>query len=84
MAELLHLQKLSGSITGRFELPLSKSMVNRALLLAALYPEITLSGMSTSKDSQYLKEVLDGHLGERAHVGDGGTTLRFASAYWAC
>jgi 3-phosphoshikimate 1-carboxyvinyltransferase len=84
MAEVLQLQKLSGSITGRFELPLSKSMVNRALLLAALYPEITLSGMSTSKDSQYLKEVLDGYLGERAHVGDGGTTLRFASAYWAC
>ena len=71
MAEVLQLQKLSGSITGRFELPLSKSMVNRALLLAALNPEITLSGMSTSKDSQYLKEVLDGYFGERAHVGDG-------------
>jgi len=55
MAEVLQLQKLSGSITGRFELPLSKSMVNRALLLAALYPEITLSGMSTSKGQPVFK-----------------------------
>ncbi|MAZ97501.1 MAG: hypothetical protein CMP53_08270 [Flavobacteriales bacterium] len=84
MAEVLQLNKIVGSIAGRFELPLSKSMVNRALLLAALFPEITLSGMSTSKDSQYLKEVLSGYLGEQAYVGDGGTTLRFASAYWAC
>jgi len=65
-------------------LPLSKSMVNRALLLAAMYPEISLSGMSTSNDSVYLQQVLDGYLGDTAMVGAGGTTLRFATAYWAC
>lgn len=84
MESKVDLAPKKGALRGTFELPLSKSMVNRALLLAALYPEITLSGMSSSSDSQYLHQVLDGYLGDSAMVGAGGTTLRFATAYWAC
>ena len=84
MVNKLDLAPKKGALHGTFELPLSKSMVNRALLLAALFPEITLSGMSSSSDSQYLQQVLEGYLGDSAMVGAGGTTLRFAAAYWAC
>lgn len=84
MGNRIDLAPKKGVLRGTFELPLSKSMVNRALLLAALFPEITLSGMSSSSDSQYLQKVLDGYLGDSAMVGAGGTTLRFATAYWAC
>ena len=84
MLDNISLQHITKPVQGTFELPLSKSMVNRALLLAAMYPEITLSGMSTSSDSVYLQQVLDGYLGDSAMVGAGGTTLRFATAYWAC
>lgn len=84
MLDSISLQPITKPVQGTFELPLSKSMVNRALLLAAMYPEITLSGMSTSSDSVYLQQVLDGYLGDSAMVGAGGTTLRFATAYWAC
>ena len=84
MGNRVDLAPKKGALNGTFELPLSKSMVNRALLLAALFPEVTLSGMSSSSDSQYLQQVLDGYLGDSAMVGAGGTTLRFATAYWAC
>ena len=84
MGSRIDLAPKKGALSGTFELPLSKSMVGRALLLAALFPEITLSGMSSSSDSQYLQQVLDGYLGDSAMVGAGGTTLRFATAYWAC
>ena len=84
MPDNISLQHSTKPAQGTFELPLSKSMVNRALLLAAMYPEVTLSGMSTSSDSVYLQQVLDGYLDDSAMVGAGGTTLRFATAYWAC
>ena len=63
MPDNISLQHSTKPLQGTFELPLSKSMVNRALLLAAMYPEITLSGMSTSSDSVYLQQVLDGYFG---------------------
>lgn len=78
-----NLQRIEGPIEGRFDLPISKSMVGRALLLAALFPEVTLSNMSTSEDSVFLSEVLKGYLPQDGFVGAGGTTLRFATAYWA-
>lgn len=71
------------TLSGSFNLPLSKSMVNRGLLLAALWPEITLSGISSASDSQFLQNVLGAIDESEIFVGAGGTTLRFALAYWA-
>ena len=79
----MELSKINRPIEAEFELPLSKSMANRGLLLAALYPEITLTGISTAKDSVFLRETLDAFAHGEVHVGAGGTTLRFATAYWA-
>ena len=79
----MKLPKITRPIQAEFELPLSKSMANRGLLLAALYPEITLTGISTAKDSVFLRETLDAYAHGEVHVGAGGTTLRFATAYWA-
>ena len=83
MAETLKLSKRTSHLSGTFELPMSKSMVNRALLISALYPQVTLKGMSTSKDSEYLAQVLSSYSGDDNYLGAGGTTLRFAAAYWA-
>jgi len=79
----MELPKITRPIQAEFELPLSKSMANRGLLLAALYPEITLTGISTAKDSVFLSQTLDAYAHGEVHVGAGGTTLRFATAYWA-
>ncbi|MAD31192.1 MAG: 3-phosphoshikimate 1-carboxyvinyltransferase [Cryomorphaceae bacterium] len=79
----MELSKIVRPLQAKFELPLSKSMANRGLLLAALYPEITLTGISTAKDSVFLRETLDAYAHGEVHVGAGGTTLRFATAYWA-
>ena len=83
MGDPIHLDARGVNLQGTFQLPLSKSMVNRALLLAALWPELTLSGMSSAKDSVYLREVLGATDGTEVFVGEGGTTLRFAAAFWA-
>ena len=77
------LPKITQPLQAEFELPLSKSMANRGLLLAALYPEITLTGISTAQDSVFLKDALDAYAHGAVHVGAGGTTMRFATAYWA-
>jgi 3-phosphoshikimate 1-carboxyvinyltransferase len=83
MGDPLFLDARGRTLRGRFQLPLSKSMVNRALLLAALWPELTLSGMSSAKDSVFLRETLGATDGDVVFVGEGGTTLRFAAAFWA-
>lgn len=83
MAKTLKLSKRTSHLSGTFELPMSKSMVNRALLISALYPQVTLKGMSTSKDSEYLAQALSSYSGDDNYLGAGGTTLRFAAAYWA-
>lgn len=85
MHEILNLHKANPHLKGTFQLPLSKSVCNRALLLKAFYPNLTLSGLSTSEDSQYLNNLLfeSPASGKRLFVGAGGTTLRFALVYWA-
>ena len=82
MDALLHLPKHSGILEGTVDLPLNKSLANRAQILAALYPHLTLRAIPKAEDSRFLAQALssdDRHL----HVGAGGTTLRFATAYWA-
>ena len=82
MDGLLKLPKHSGTLEGTVDLPLNKSLANRAQILAALYPHLTLNTIPEAEDSYYLAQALSSdqyHL----HVGAGGTTLRFATAYWA-
>jgi len=82
MAGLLHLPKHSGILEGTVDLPLNKSLANRAQILAALYPHLTLRTIPKAEDSRFLAQALSSD--ERdLHVGAGGTTLRFATAYWA-
>jgi len=83
MGDRLALDAQGKSLKGTFQIPYSKSIVNRSLLLAALWPELTLGGMSSAKDSVFLKEVLGTIAEEEVFVGEGGTTLRFATAFWA-
>ncbi|MEY2964075.1 MAG: hypothetical protein RL754_1336 [Bacteroidota bacterium] len=84
MSSILSLKLKKRQIYGTFDLPLSKSMANRALLLSALYSKLGLSCLSESEDSEYLLQALQSHSSGTIFVGDGGTTLRFATAYWAC
>ena len=64
------------SITG------SKSESNRLLLLKALYPEIEISNLSNSDDSQLMTRALqsDSNLKDIHHAG---TAMRFLTAYYA-
>lgn len=55
MNEKMEIQNLSGGFNVRLELPGSKSVTNRALVLAALsHGRTTLQNFSTSDDSRYL------------------------------
>lgn len=83
MSEVLEIGLKANKLEGTFELPLSKSMVNRALVLNALYPQISLSGISEAQDSEYLIHALQSYGDAPIFIGAGGTTLRFAAAYWA-
>lgn len=75
------LEKHSGVIEGSVDLPISKSMANRALVLIKQFPELSISSHSTSADVKALEQVLSGN--GTLDCGAGGTTLRFAMAYWA-
>lgn len=85
MPEILKLRAKTTHLEGTYALPLSKSICNRAQLLKAFYPQLSLSGMSTSEDSQYLQAALavSANRPTRIYVGAGGTTLRFALAFWS-
>lgn len=71
-------EQLEGSIkiTG------SKSESNRALLLQALFPGITLENLSNSDDSRVLQEALQKTSGT-VDIHHAGTAMRFLTAYFA-
>lgn len=73
---------LSRILQGSIELPTSKSLCNRALILAAAEPRLSISGISDAADSQALLAALSCQDGV-IDVGHGGTTLRFALAHFA-
>lgn len=72
----------SGLLEGTLVLPKNKSLANRALILQAQFPQISISGNAQSADVLKLKEALASST-SHVHVGAGGTTLRFAMAFWA-
>ena len=68
----------------RLRLPLSKSMSARALIMAALTPGATLpSGLAVCDDTDTLRACLQAPLTGEVNAGDGGTTIRFLTAYYA-
>ncbi len=72
-------------LKGRVQLPLSKSILNRYLLLyhmgGGLKPE--LSTYPLAEDSTLLYTLLWEHNGGTYHCGNAGTVCRFLTAYFA-
>ncbi|WP_422105910.1 3-phosphoshikimate 1-carboxyvinyltransferase [Winogradskyella sp.] len=69
-------RKSSLTITG------SKSESNRALLLQALYPQVSIENVSNSDDSVLMKKALvakDDHI----DIHHAGTAMRFLTAYFS-
>lgn len=72
-------------IKAEVDLPGSKSISNRALLilqLAGVSPRNWLSGLSSARDTVTLRDLLE-HGGDIFNAGDAGTTFRFLTAYLA-
>ncbi len=70
-------------VIGRISIPGSKSESNRLLILKALYfPKLQVSGLSDSRDTQYIQKALT-ERSSTVDVGDAGTAMRFLTAYLA-
>jgi 3-phosphoshikimate 1-carboxyvinyltransferase len=78
----LRLEKRNFQKTANIFLPSSKSITNRLLIINALLNNLDgVHNMSSSQDTQDLIAALQSD-SEYIHVGDGGTTFRFALAYF--
>ena len=66
-------------------LPRSKSLSNRALLIAALCPGADLDAMEPAEcdDTAAMRAALRDEESTRVNVGAAGTTMRFLTAYYA-
>lgn len=71
-----------GSFLGTLQLSASKSELNRALILQALYPAISIVGHSSADDVQVMQRALAQSSGE-IDCQHAGTALRFLTAYFA-
>lgn len=70
-------------VIGRISIPGSKSESNRILLLKHLYfPELQISGLSDSRDTQSMMRCLNDR-GNFIHAGEAGTVMRFLTAFFA-
>ena len=76
------LQHSTKNLNGDIQITGSKSESNRALILQALYPSISLSNISNSDDSAVLQEALLVKEGA-VDIHHAGTAMRFLSAYFA-
>ncbi|MCM1452558.1 MAG: 3-phosphoshikimate 1-carboxyvinyltransferase [Clostridium sp.] len=74
-------------IDAAIELPLSKSMSNRALIINALSPgALPLENVAICDDTKAVMHALqaDAFAGNEINVGPAGTAMRFLTAYFAC
>lgn len=70
-------------VRGSIQLPPSKSVANRALILASLAGDLScVTSIGSADDTRILHELLQDRP-EEMHCRDGGTTFRFLLA-WAC
>lgn len=68
-------------IAGSIQLPSSKSISNRALIIQALCSEpFKIHNLSIAKDTQILQKALEGKT-EDINIGDAGTAMRFLTAF---
>ncbi|HIA35802.1 MAG TPA: 3-phosphoshikimate 1-carboxyvinyltransferase [Flavobacteriales bacterium] len=73
----------SGIVKGSLNLPSSKSISNRLLIIKALCKgPVEITGLSEALDTQLLAELLQSGQ-DTLNCGHGGTTFRFISAYRA-
>lgn len=72
-----------GECLGELSLSASKSEMNRALILQALYPTLQLLGYSNADDVLAMQQALAKQEGE-IDCQHAGTVLRFLTAYFAC
>jgi 3-phosphoshikimate 1-carboxyvinyltransferase len=82
MTSCLTLNLTQKSLRGELNLPLSKSLCNRALVLAALFPQIHVAQLSDAEDTVVLHRALRQTKGV-IDVGAAGTAMRFATAFFA-
>lgn len=70
-------------ISGEINLPRSKSISNRMLIIEALSDgKLQIQNLSDANDTRILKSVLD-NPGSKINVEDAGTAMRFLTAYFA-
>ncbi len=69
-------------IQAKIEITGSKSESNRSLLLSALYPNITISNLSNSDDSEVMEKGLKTNNGI-VDIHHAGTAMRFLTSYFA-
>ncbi len=80
IVHLSHNSKIIGTVT---ELPSSKSISNRALILRALEGnQSVVSNLSSARDTALMQQLV-GSKERMIDVMDAGTTMRFLSAYFA-
>ena len=72
-----------GGLKGTIDLPASKSISNRLLIIKALCQhQITITNLSESKDTKIIRQALDEHPSV-IDVGQAGAAMRFLTAYYA-
>ena len=80
MQRTIDLASTSSTISGTIDLPASKSISNRLLILEAITNGgIRGIGYSDASDTQILQELIT-QLPNSANAGAGGTTFRFSLA----
>ncbi|TVZ27265.1 3-phosphoshikimate 1-carboxyvinyltransferase [Gillisia sp. Hel_I_86] len=72
----------NSKLFGEIQITGSKSESNRALILQALYPSISLSNLSNSDDTSVLQEALKAN-GGSVDIHHAGTAMRFLTAFFS-
>lgn len=82
---MIRISHPTAKLRGRLQVPGSKSESNRLLILQALYaPEAQIEGLSTSRDTVVMRELLENYQSSHyLNVGDAGTAMRFLTAFLA-
>lgn len=82
MKSLTYIQPEGGAIP-ELEVPLSKSVANRWLILEAIFPKyIVKKQLSEAADTRILREALESESTE-INLGAAGTAMRFATAFFS-
>ena len=77
---MIRIQHPTGVLEGEIQLPLSKSISNRALIIQSISGgRVSISELSDADDTTVLRKLLSSTEKE-LHCGEGGTTLRFLLA----